>query len=100
MPARRDAEDVWFWACTSLGMHRVTDEVQNEFRPHRPEEVRRALDRLYRRRRRAPGQEECDRREDDTRPRCQPTAAAAISSGGWGSVNDGGTSVGVTFPHV
>jgi len=50
-------ENVWHWARTSLGVLRIVCESREELCQHRPEKVRRALDRVYRRRRFVQGQE-------------------------------------------
>lgn len=63
----RNADDVWFWACTSPDLHLVVAEAHLELRPHRPEAVDRALDRLYRRRRLGPGQGQRDKYDPNLR---------------------------------
>ena len=100
MSSYHNGEDVWFSACTSLGLYRGADEARAELPPHQPDEVRRALDRLYRRRRLAPEQALRDGHHTNVRVRRQLTDHAEEPMRRSGLVNDDAAALITSYPHV
>jgi hypothetical protein len=100
MSSYHSSEDVWSWACTSLGLHRSADQARAELPPYRPDEARRALDRLYRRRRLAPEQILREGHHTDVRVRRQALEHMVEPLRGFGRVNDAATALVGPYPHV
>jgi hypothetical protein len=100
MSSYHTGEDIWFCACTSLGLHRGADGTRAELPPHRPDEARRALDRLYRRRRLAPEQIVRDGHHTNVRVRRQLTERMEERLRGSGLVEDGAVALAVPYPHA
>ncbi len=100
MSSYHNGEDVWFSACTSLGLHGGADEARAKLPPHRPDEVRRALDRLYRRRRLAPARALHNGHHTNVWVRRHLTDHVEDPLRGSDLVDDGVAALVVSYPHV
>lgn len=100
MSAYRNPEDAWFWACTSLGLHRAVDRTHVEFRLHRPEDIRLALDRFYRRRHVVLSQKQNYRGQASIRPRPETAECREVALRSCSPVSDGAVELLELYPHV
>jgi len=98
MSVHRNAEDTWFWACTSFGRHRMADQALRHLSPDRPEQARRALDRFYYRRRAVPEQDRRNGHRTDVRLRCEP--AEQVVPRASGVLGDSAAGPVSPYPHV
>jgi hypothetical protein len=100
MPVHRNAEDVWFWACTSLGRHRAAHQVPRDLPQDHREQTQRALDRFYRRQRTAPDQDRRDGHHTNIRLRREPAERPQAPLRASGLSGDGAVRPLMRYPHV
>lgn len=99
MPTYRNTEDACYRACTSPGLRRAADDGQRELCPYRSGEIRRALDRLYRRRRFVP-----DKMHEGYHTSARPPRNSVERTAGllraFGPLSDEVASPIAVYPHV